>query len=435
MKNSILTQVLAKESRIGIIGLGYVGLPLALRFCGAEFNVLGFDIDENKVNLINQGKSYIKHINNDQLFNQWSSGKLKATDDFAQITETDVIILCLPTPLGQHNEPDISYISNTIDNISPYLKKGHVISLESSTYPGTTRKYIVDRVNRIGFTNGENIFVLYSPEREDPGNKHFSVQTIPKIVSGSTESCLEIAKTVYGSIVDTVVPVDSLEIAELAKLIENIYRSVNIGLVNELKMIADKMGINIWNAIDAASSKPFGFTPFYPGPGLGGHCIPIDPFYLTWKAKEHGLHTRFIELAGEINTAMPDWVVQKIMLGLNNAGKSVKDSHIHILGISYKKNIDDLRESPALKIIHLLRELGAVVSYTDPYIPTIPTTRKYHIALSSEEMDGNSIQEYDCIVIVTDHDDFDYELIKKYANLIVDTRGRFKGRYKNIVRA
>ena len=369
------SQIQNRDVRVAIIGLGYVGLPLVIRFSQEGFSVTGFDIDEEKVKLLNAGKSYIKHIKADDIAAMSANG-FKATSDFSKIAEVDVIIICVPTPLGVHNEPDLSFIHGTLENIKPYLKENQLLVLESTTYPGTTEDILVPFINSIRnqeskiknqkFTLGENFYLGYSPEREDPGNKNFTTKTIPKVVSGVTENCLELTKTLYDQIVDKTVPVSSPKVAEMTKILENIYRAVNIGLVNELKMVADKMDIDIYEVINAAATKPFGFTPYYPGPGLGGHCIPIDPFYLTWKAKEIGLNTRFIELAGEINTSMPNYVVQKVGETLNTIGKSVKGSKILVLGLSYKKNVDDLRESPTLELLDLLMEKGAIIEYCDP---------------------------------------------------------------------
>ena len=412
------------KSTIGIIGLGYVGLPLSIRFSEEGFKVVGFDIDKEKVDLLNSSKSYIKHINFDDIAAMSANGFM-ATSDFSQIATVDVIIICVPTPLGVHNEPDLSFIHGTLENIKPYLKENQLLVLESTTYPGTTEEEIVPEIESAGYKIGENFFIGYSPEREDPGNKYFTTKTIPKVVSGHTNNCVELTKALYDQIVNKTVPVSSLRVAEMTKILENIYRAVNIGLVNELKMVADKMDINIYEVINAAATKPFGFTPYYPGPGLGGHCIPIDPFYLSWKAKEMGMNTRFIELAGEINTAMPSYVVQKIGESLNNVGKSIKNSKIFVLGIAYKKNVDDLRESPALEILAKLIDLGADVQFSDPYFDSIPPTRKFNFSLSSKVIDKKSLNDADLVLLATDHDDYDYDLIEKETKLIVDTRGKF----------
>ena len=422
--NNLTSQIINRKSTIGIIGLGYVGLPLAIRFSEEGFRVMGFDVDGKKVQMLNSGESYIKHIDA-KLIDTIVRNGFKATSDFNHIPSTAVILICVPTPLGVHNEPDLSYIHSTLQSIKPHLTENQLLVLESTTYPGTTEEEIVPVVEKAGFKIGTNFFVGYSPEREDPGNKNFTTKTIPKVVSGYTENCLEVTKALYDQIVDQTVPVSSPKVAEMTKILENIHRAVNIGLVNELKMVADKMDIDIYEVINAAATKPFGFTPYYPGPGLGGHCIPIDPFYLSWKAKQVGIDTRFIELAGEINTAMPAYVVQKVGEALNSVGKSIKGSQILILGLAYKKNVDDLRESPSLKLIDSLIDKGAVVEYSDPYFKTIPHTRKYQFELESKALNAEILKSADLVLLATDHDDFDYELIEKEASLIVDTRGCF----------
>jgi len=422
--SSLLNKIKQKNATIGIIGLGYVGLPLAIRFSEEGFRVVGFDIDDSKVKMLNKGESYIKHIYEDDISGMIEQGFI-ATIDFVKITDVDAILICVPTPLGVHNEPDLSYIKSTLDLVKSHLREEQLLILESTTYPGTTAEEIVPVIEALGFKIGENFYIGYSPEREDPGNKNFSTQTIPKVVSGHTQNCLEMVTSLYDQIVDQTVPVSSTQVAEMTKILENIHRAVNIGLVNELKMVADKMNIDIYEVIQAAATKPFGFTPFYPGPGLGGHCIPIDPFYLTWKAKEMGMNTRFIELAGEINTAMPHYVIQKVSESLNAVGKSIKNSRILVLGLAYKKNIDDLRESPSLELIDILIDKGALVDYCDPYFKSIPNTRKYQIELNSKELTADILQSMDLVLLATDHDDFDYDLIKKKSKMIIDTRGRF----------
>jgi UDP-N-acetyl-D-glucosamine dehydrogenase len=428
--NNLTSQIINRKSTIGIIGLGYVGLPLAIRFSEEGFRVMGVDVDGKKVQMLNSGESYIKHIDA-KLIDTIVRNGFKATSDFNHIPSTAVILICVPTPLGVHNEPDLSYIHSTLQSIKPHLTENQLLVLESTTYPGTTEEEIVPVVEKAGFKIGTNFFVGYSPEREDPGNKNFTTKTIPKVVSGYTENCLEVTKALYDQIVDQTVPVSSPKVAEMTKILENIHRAVNIGLVNELKMVADKMDIDIYEVINAAATKPFGFTPYYPGPGLGGHCIPIDPFYLSWKAKQVGIDTRFIELAGEINTAMPAYVVQKVGEALNSVGKSIKGSQILILGLAYKKNVDDLRESPSLVLIESLIDKGAVVEYSDPYFKTIPHTRKYQFELESKALNAEILKSADLVLLATDHDDFDYELIEKEASLIVDTRGCFN--YSNKV--
>jgi UDP-N-acetyl-D-glucosamine dehydrogenase len=425
MKNSLFLEIQKKDKKIGVIGLGYVGLPLAIRFSEVGFKVIGFDIDKEKITLLNAGKSYIKHINETNISEMIDQGFI-ATTDFTLISDVDAILICVPTPLGVHNEPDLTYVQSTLDLVKNHLRENQLMILESTTYPGTTDEEIVPVIEKQGFIIGENFYIGYSPEREDPGNENFTTQTIPKVVSGHTNNCLDITKILYDQIVDQTVPVSSTQVAEMTKILENIHRAVNIGLVNELKMVADKMNIDINEVIKAASTKPFGFTPYYPGPGLGGHCIPIDPYYLTWKAKEMGMNTRFIELAGEINTAMPHYVIEKVGESLNKIGKSIKNSRILILGLAYKKNVDDLRESPSLELIDILLDKGALVDYCDPYFQSVPNTRKYKIELKSKNLDIEVLQSMDLVLLATDHDDFDYDLIKKYSKMIIDTRGRFQ---------
>ncbi len=435
MKNLIISKINDRNFTVGIIGLGYVGLPLSLRFVEVGFKVIGFDIDSEKITQLNQGETYIKHIGKERVFTAWKTGRFFATNDFSKASETDALILCLPTPLGNHKDPDLSFVINSLNCVLPYLKKGQIISLESTTYPGTTEEELKPIIESKGLEIGEDIFLIYSPEREDPGNVNFTTQNIPKVVGGITNNCLEIGVELYQSIVDKVIPVSSTQVAEMSKILENIYRAINISLVNELKIVTDQMGIDIWEVIAAAATKPFGFTPFYPGPGLGGHCIPIDPFYLTWKAREYGINTRFIELAGEVNINMPHWVITKVSEALNHHSKAVKNCKILVLGVAYKKNIDDLRESPALELIKLLKEREAIVFYCDPYILQLPKTRKHNFNLESVEITAELLQEMDCILIATDHDQFDYDLIQQQSKLIVDTRGRYKSKFSNVVKA
>lgn len=423
-----------KKANIGIIGLGYVGLPLLMRFAEEGFNTIGFDIDPSKIENLNNKISYINTIDKIKL-EVLNQDKNLFTSDFYLIKKVDVIIICVPTPLNKNRDPDLSFVTKTIDSILPFLKDGQILSLESTTYPGTTEEVIVPLIKNADFKLGENFFIIYSPEREDPGNSKYSTKTIPKICGGYSKNCLEIGKELYEQVVDKVVPVSSLKTAELTKLLENVYRAVNIGLVNELKKVSDKMDIDIHEVIEAASTKPFGYVPYYPGPGLGGHCIPIDPFYLTWKAREFGIHTRFIELAGEINSSMPDFVIEKTTKSLNLKGKSIKNSRILILGIAYKKNVDDLRESPGLVILNKLLELEGVIDYHDPYIKKIPLLRDYRLDLKSVNINKNVISMYDCVIIVTNHDCFDYEMIQKHSALLVDTRGVYKKKYINVVKA
>ena len=414
---------------IGVVGLGYVGLPLVLAYAAKGFSAIGFDIDTSKIVHLHAGSSYIKHIPSAAVAAARASGKLDATADFSRIQECDAIILCVPTPLDAHFEPDLSYVTDTLDAVVPHLKAGQVLSLESTTYPGTTQEEVVPRVEAAGFKVGESIFVVYSPEREDPGNPTFTAINIPKVVGGHTPACLAAGTALYASAFDQVVPVSSTQVAELSKLLENIYRSVNIGLINEMKIAADRMGIDIWEVIRAASTKPFGFTPFYPGPGLGGHCIPIDPFYLTWKAREYGVHTRFIELAGEINRSMPEYVVRRTMKALNSRSKSVKGSCILVLGLAYKANVDDMRESPTFELMDRFQELGATVRFHDPHVPTVGSTREHMnwAGASSLEWSAENLAAQDCVVIATHHAAFDLAQLAAHASLIIDTRNAMAG--------
>lgn len=421
-------------ARIGILGLGYVGIPLALRFQEVGLAVLGFDIDDERVSVLNAGESPIRHIPGAEIAAMRSAG-FEATTDYSRIGEVDAIIICVPTPLSLHREPDLSFIVSTMESAKPYLRAGQLLSLESTTWPGTTeevlRPYTVDR----GLSVGEDFFLVYSPEREDPGNPDFTTRTIPKVVGGTTPACSAVGEALYATVIDRVVSVSSTQAAELTKLLENIHRSVNIGLVNEMKLIGDKMGIDIYEVIDAAATKPFGFTRYYPGPGLGGHCIPIDPFYLTWKAREYGLSTRFIELAGEINRDMPEWVVGKIADALNAREKSLKGSRILALGIAYKRDVDDMRESPSVFVMEHLRARGAHVDYSDPNVPSFPKMREHKFELDSVALTADSLAGYDAVVLLTDHSDFDYDLILRSAPLVVDTRGKFRADDPKVVRA
>lgn len=412
-----------RQAVVGIYGLGYVGLPLALRFAEAGLQVIGFDIDPAKVQQLNAGRSYIERITPEDIERALQQG-LRATTDFTLTTEVDALIICVPTPLNRQREPDLSFITSTIDAALPHMRNGQLVSLESTTWPGTTDEVLAPRLAAQGWQPGENCALVFSPEREDPGNPHFSTHTIPKVIGGMTAGCLQLGLALYRQAIDTMVPVSSTRVAEMTKLLENIHRSVNIGLVNEMKIVADKMGINIHEVIDAAATKPFGFVPYKPGPGLGGHCIPIDPFYLTWKAREYGLNTRFIELAGEINHYMPQWVVSKVADALNEHGKSIKGSRILVLGLAYKKNIDDTRESPAVEIMDLLQSKGAQIAYSDPHVPVFPRKRDYHFDLQSQELTPEHLALQDCIILATDHDRFDYAALQAHGRLIVDTRGR-----------
>jgi UDP-N-acetyl-D-glucosamine dehydrogenase len=429
-----IAKLKSRESLIGIVGLGYVGLPLMLRYNAIGFRVLGIDIDTDKVTKLNAGESYIEHIASQHIAKARASG-FEATTDFRRVSECDALILCVPTPLNKYREPDMSFVIDTTDALKPYLRAGQVVSLESTTYPGTTEEELLPRVQQSGLVVGENIFLVYSPEREDPGNPNFETRTIPKVVGGHTPACLEVGMALYEQAIDKMVPVSSTKVAEMTKLLENIHRAVNIGLVNEMKIVADRMGIDIFEVVDAAATKPFGFTAYYPGPGLGGHCIPIDPFYLTWKAREYGLHTRFIELSGEINKAMPEYVVGKLVDGLNEKGKSLKGSRILVLGIAYKKNVDDMRESPSVEIMELIEAKGAVVAYSDPHVPVFPKMREHHFELTSEELSAENLATFDAVILATDHDKFDYELINSSVDLLVDSRGKYRAPAEHIVKA
>lgn len=431
---SLKEKIAQGSMRVGIYGLGYVGLPLALRFAEVGVKVVGFDIDASKVETLNQGGSYIERLLPARIREAMEQG-FEATTDFARTTEVDALIICVPTPLDVHREPDLSFIISTVEAALPHMREGQLLSLESTTWPGTTDEVLAPRLRGRGLEPGVNCALIFSPEREDPGNPRFGTKDIPKVIGGTTACCLELGVALYERAIPTMVPVSSTKAAEMTKLLENIHRSVNIGLVNEMKLVADKMGINIHEVIDAAATKPFGFVPYRPGPGLGGHCIPIDPYYLTWKAKEYGINTRFIELAGEINHAMPTWVVGKVMDALNDRGRALKGSRILVLGLAYKKNIDDSRESPAVEIMELLRAKGAEIAYSDPHIPVFPRKREYHFDLKSVPLQADVVQKYDCIVLVTDHDAFDYSLIETSASLIVDTRGRLDHSLNNVIAA
>jgi len=423
-----------KSALIGVIGLGYVGLPLALRYTEVGYTVLGFDIDQDKINALENGRSYIGHISKEKI-SSYIHDKLKVTTDFSQALSADALIICVPTPLNKWREPDLIFINNTMDTLLPYLRPDQVISLQSTTYPGTTHEVLRPRIENKGFLIGENFYLVYSPEREDPGNQNYSTATIPKIVGGTTPHCLEVGIALYEQVINQIIPVSSTRTAEMTKLLENIHRAVNIGLINELKIVADKMGVDIYEIIHAAATKPFGFVPYYPGPGLGGHCIPIDPFYLTWKAREYGIHTRFIELAGQINRKMPEWVVEKIVDGLNNHGKALRNSQILVLGLAYKSNIDDVRESPAVEIIENLVRKGANVSYSDPHVPHFPKMREHHFDLSNVSLTEEILKNTDCVVIATAHNAFDFSFIKQHAKLIIDTRGVYRELEPHIIRA
>jgi len=411
-----------RKAVVGVIGLGYVGLPLVFAFGDAGFRVLGFDIDPRKVELLLQGESYIKHIDAARIRQLLATGQFTPTTDFGRLSEPDALLICVPTPLTENREPEMAYIEQPTDAVARTLRPGQLVVLESTTYPGTTAEVVLPRLQAGGLQVGRDFFLAFSPEREDPGNPSYGTTTIPKVVGGTTPACRDLAATLYAQAIQRVVPVSSTQVAELVKLLENIYRSVNIALVNELKVLCHRMGIDPYEVIGAAAPKPFGYHPFYPGPGLGGHCIPIDPFYLTWKARQYDFTTRFIELAGEVNTSMPYYVVTRVMDALNERGRALKGAKVLVLGVAYKRDVDDMRESPALKIIDLLESKGAVVSYHDPYIPELPATRSYSFSLSSVPLTPETLAAVDCALIITDHASVDYDLVVRHAPFVVDSR-------------
>jgi UDP-N-acetyl-D-glucosamine dehydrogenase len=421
----LMDKIKSREAVVGVVGLGYVGLPQAIEFCAAGFPVMGFDVDEAKVDLLRQGRSYINYIESARVAG--CGGRLTPTSDFSKLGDADCILICLPTPLNAHREPDMSYVFDTAGVIARHLRKGQLVVLESTTYPGTTDEDLRAILEETGLRAGRDFHLSYCPEREDPNNGSFTAATTPKVVSGCTESCLKATTALYEAVSAKTVPVSSTRAAEAVKLLENIYRAVNIAMVNELKMLFDRMGIDIWEVIEAASTKPFGFQPFYPGPGLGGHCIPIDPFYLTWKARQYDFSTRFIELSGEINTRMPEYVVERAAKLLNDSGKALKASKVLVLGAAYKKDVDDKRESPAIKIIHALRELGSHVCYSDPHVPEFGGLRNYpDMRMESQKLTGELLEAQDLVVLVTDHSAFDYAFIEAHSERILDTRNAFR---------
>ena len=422
----------SKTAVIGIVGLGYVGLPLIDAFVNAGFGCLGFDVDDRKVTALNKGESYIAHIDGARVSDWIAKNKFEATADMNRLAEADAILICVPTPLSGSRDPDLKYVLATTKAIAKVARPGQMVILESTTYPGTTRDEMVPILEKSGLKIGEDLFVAYSPEREDPGNPQFSASSIPKVVGGYSEKSLKLANKLYSAAVAATVPVSSCEIAEACKILENTYRSINIAMVNELKVLFQKIGIDVWEVIDAAKTKPFGFQAFYPGPGLGGHCIPIDPFYLSWVARKHEMSTRFIELAGEINTSMPTYVVNRVAEALNQAGKPINGSKIGILGVAYKKDVDDPRESPSFKLIELLAARGAVISYSDPHIPTLPKMRSFDVPeLSSESLTPSYLGALDCALIATDHTAFDYSAVVNGSKLVVDTRNATKNVTEN----
>ncbi len=426
MVQELLEKIRSKKAVVGIIGLGYVGLPLVREFVRGGMRVMGFDIDPSKVKSLMAGKSYIEHIPSGMVKEMVGSKRFEATTDFDRLGESDCIIICVPTPLTKQREPDMTYIEKTAEAIAPRLRKGQLVVLESTTYPGTTREVMLPILEKSGLKVSKDFYVAFSPEREDPGRKDYSTKTIPKVVGGYDKDSLAVAVATYNQAIDTIVPVSSCEAAEAAKILENTYRCVNIALVNELKVLFDRMGIDVWEVIHAASTKPFGFTAFYPGPGLGGHCIPIDPFYLSWKAREYNLTTRFIELAGEVNVAMPRFVVNKIMEALNEQAKALKGSKILVLGLAYKKDIDDIRESPSLELIELLKHNGAKVDYNDPHVPRTHKMREHDLKMSSVPLTAGNLGKYDVVLISTDHSSYNYDFIVQNSKLVVDTRNATK---------
>ena len=424
-----------KAFTLGVIGLGYVGLPLSLTFLHKGIKVIGFDLDPVKIAKIGKGESYIKHIPGEELFGFVARGKFSATDDFSRLDEPDCLLICVPTPLTANREPDLKYIEATGRSIANVLRPGQLVVLESTTYPGTTVEILQPLLEESGLQAGVDFGLAFSPEREDPGNPNFATANIPKVVGGIDPASSSLAQNLYAVVMERVVPVSSTQAAEMTKLLENIHRAVNIGLVNEMKIICDRMGIDIYEIIRAAATKPFGFTAYYPGPGLGGHCIPIDPFYLTWKAREYGVATRFIELAGEVNTNMPRWVIGKVVDALNDRGLAIKGCRVLVLGIAYKKNVDDMRESPSVVLMEILRKKGAEIDYSDPYFPTFPKMRQHRFDLASISLSPEIIASYDLILLSTNHDAFDYAMLRDNARLIVDTRGVYQVPANNIVKA
>ena len=418
----LLARIESRKALVGIIGMGYVGLPLVRTFCGGGFRVLGYDIDPAKVRSLNAGKSYIKHIPSTMVADLVARRRFRATSDARELRRCDAVVICVPTPLTKTRDPDMTYVVRTSETIAAHLRRGQLIVLESTTYPGTTKEVVKPILERSGLKAGRDFFLAFSPEREDPGRVDFVTETIPKVVGGLEPKSGRVAAALYGAAIKTVVPVASCEIAEAAKILENVYRCVNIALVNELKVLFDRMGIDVWEVINAAKTKPFGFSAFYPGPGLGGHCIPIDPFYLSWKAKQYNMVTRFIELAGEINTSMPAYVVERLARALSDRGMPLKGAKVLVLGLAYKKDIDDIRESPSIELIEILRERGARVDYNDPYVPSTHKQREHDLRMRSRPLSAKMLASYDAVLISTDHAAYDYPFIVRHAKLVVDTR-------------
>jgi UDP-N-acetyl-D-glucosamine dehydrogenase len=419
---TLAQKIRAREARVGVVGLGYVGLPLAVEFANAGFRVTGIDVQSSRVDRVNAGSSYVQDVPSSAMSSLIDSGRLRATDDFSIISELDTISICVPTPLRKTKDPDMSYIDAACREIARYLRPGMLVILESTTYPGTTREFVLPILANDGLRVGDDFFLCFSPERVDPGNQKYRTKSIPKVVGGITPDCTAMGELFYSQALDTVIPVGSAEVAEMVKLLENTFRMINIGLVNEMAMMCSRLGINVWEVIDAAATKPFGFMPFYPGPGLGGHCIPIDPFYLSWKTRQAGVEARFIELAGCINAQMPSFVLEKIQSALNDIGKPLKGSHIHVLGVAYKRDVEDLRESPALDIMLMLERRGAKITYSDPHVPSMSIGEYRWTSQPMEAM----VSVADCVAILTDHSCLDYTAVHQHARLIVDTRNAMK---------
>ena len=426
--NALMERIDTRTATVAIVGLGYVGLPLARAVHDAGFNVLGFDVDDTKVDMLQRGENYLQHLGADLTQTLADSDRFEPTSDASRLSEGDIVVLCVPTPLGKHREPDLSYVLDSTRLVAQSSRPGQLVVLESTTYPRTTRDEMMPILEDAGRTCGDDLFLAYSPEREDPGREGMTTARIPKIVGGIDDVSGDLAEAFYCSCIASIHRVRTAEIAEAAKLLENIYRAVNIAMVNELKMLLTDMDIDVWEVIDAAKTKPFGFQAFYPGPGLGGHCIPIDPFYLTWKAREYGRVTRFIELAGEVNTMMPHYVIERVIEALNNAGKSLRDANVLVIGVAYKPNVDDVRESPSAELVEQLRDRGANVKYHDPHVPTMPRMRKYNLGLSSVELTAERLAATDCVLIATDHDAVDWNIIADHAPLVVDTRNAMESK-------
>jgi UDP-N-acetyl-D-glucosamine dehydrogenase len=427
LAQQLMERIRNQTAEVGVVGLGYVGLPLAEAFAASGFTVRGYDIDDDKVSRLNRGESYIRHISSDRIGELLKTDRFFASSDPEVFRDVDVIVICVPTPLTEAREPDLSYVVATARMLSRQVRAGQLIVLESTTYPGTTEELLKPILEQSGLRAGAELFLAFSPEREDPGNPHYSTRTIPKVVGGINAASRDLAVAFYSSVVKQVVPVANTRIAEACKILENTYRAVNIALVNELKVVFDAMGIDVWDVIEAAKSKPFGFQPFYPGPGLGGHCIPIDPFYLTWAARRVGVNTKFIELAGEVNTQMPNYVLQRVAMALNDHGKPLKGSNVCVLGVAYKRDVDDPRESPAFTILEALEAKGALVSYHDPFVPALPAMRHHSIKLKSTPLTGAFLSAQDAVVIVTDHSTVDYEFVVCNSRLVIDTRNATAG--------